>query len=157
MIDTAKEIVPDIGYGLKERLRQALMDHARTGNLTTYKELADRLELAPPHKIHRIAEALEARMKEDVAAGRPMLSALCVSKMQPGIPGRGFFLTAEVLGIFFGDPAGLEASAFHAIELKRVFSFYESQPRPLVRSSHHAERQVPAHAIDEPRGNVKGA
>ncbi len=117
---------------MKERLRQALMDQARTGNLTTYKELADRLELAPPHKIHRIAEALEARMQEDVAAGRPMLSALCVSKMQPGIPGRGFFLTAEILGVFFGDPAGLEASAFHAIELQRVFSFYGNQPRPLA-------------------------
>ena len=117
---------------MKERLRQALMEQARTGNLTTYKELADCLELAPPHKIQRIAEALEARMKEDVAAGRPMLSALCVSKMQPGIPGRGFFLMAEVLGVFSGDPAGPEASAFHAIELQRVFSCYGNQPRPLV-------------------------
>ena len=91
-----------------------------------------RIKRASPHKIHRIAEALEARMKEDVAAGRPMLSALCVSKIQPGIPGRGFFLMAEVLGVFFGDPAGLEASAFHAIELQRVFLFYGNQPRPLV-------------------------
>ena len=115
---------------MKERLRQALIDQAKTGKLTTYKELADRLELAPPHKIHRIAEALEALMKEDVADGRPMLSALCVSKMQPGIPGRGFFLTAEIFGVFLGDPAGLEAPAFHAIELQRVFSFYGSQHRP---------------------------
>ena len=28
-------------------------------------------------------------MEDDVAAGRPMLAALCVSKTQAGIPGRG--------------------------------------------------------------------
>jgi hypothetical protein len=33
---------------LKERLRQALIDQAQTGNPTTYKELADRLGLEPP-------------------------------------------------------------------------------------------------------------
>jgi hypothetical protein len=65
---------------LKERLRQALMDQAQTGNPTTYKELADRLGLEPPQTIHRIAEALETLLEDDVAAGRPMLAALCVSK-----------------------------------------------------------------------------
>ena len=39
---------------LKERLRQALIDQAETGNPTTYKELADRLGLEPPQTIHRI-------------------------------------------------------------------------------------------------------
>ena len=74
---------------LKERLRQALIDQAQTENPTTYKELADRLRLEPPQTIHRIVETLETLMEDDVAAGRPMLAALCVSKMRPGIPARG--------------------------------------------------------------------
>lgn len=112
------------GSMLKERLRQALIDQVRTGNPTTYKELADRLGLEPPQIIHRVGEALETLMEDDVAAGRPMLAALCVSKMQPGVPARGFFLAAQVLGVFSGDPTGPEARAFHAIELQRVLAFY---------------------------------
>jgi hypothetical protein len=60
------------------------------------------------------------------AAGRPMLAALCVSRIRPGIPASGFFLAARVLGVFSGDPTGPEARAFHAIELQRVLSFYGS-------------------------------
>jgi hypothetical protein len=33
-----------------------------------------------------------------------MLAALCVSKMRPGIPARGFFLAVQDLGVFTGDP-----------------------------------------------------
>jgi len=65
-------------------------------------------------------------MEDDVAVGRPMLAALCVSKIGPGIPARGFFLAAQVLGVFSGDPTGPEARAFHALELQRVLSFYRS-------------------------------
>jgi len=111
---------------LKERLRQALIDQAQTGHPTTYKELVERLGLEPPQTIHRLGEALEALMKDDVAADRPMLAALCVSKIRPGIPGRGFFLAAQVLGVFSGDPTGPEARAFHADELRRALSFYGS-------------------------------
>ena len=85
---------------LKERLRQALIDQAQTGNLMTYKELGGRLGLEPPQTIHLIGEALETLIEDDVAAGRPMLAALCVSKMRPGILACGFFLVAQVLGVF---------------------------------------------------------
>ena len=117
---------------LKERLRQALIDQAQTGNPTTYQELADRLGLEPPQTIHHLSEALETLMEDDVAAGRPILAALCVSKMQTGIPARGFFLKAQVLGLFSGDPTGPEAHAFHADELQRVLSFYGGQHPHLV-------------------------
>jgi hypothetical protein len=117
---------------LKERLRQALTDQARTGNPTTYKELADRLGLDPPHTIHRVGEALETLMEDDLAARRPMLASLCVSKMRSGIPDQGFFLKAQVLGVFSGDPTGPEASALHPDELQRVLSFYGSQHPHLV-------------------------
>jgi len=86
---------------LKERLRQALIDQAQTGTPTTYKELAGRLGLEPPQTIHRLGEALETLMKADIAAGRPMLAALCVSKIRPGIPARGFFLAAQGSGGLF--------------------------------------------------------
>jgi hypothetical protein len=75
---------------LKERLREALMEYARTGTPTTYRELASRLDLEPPNTIHRLTMALEALMAEDVAAGRPMLAAVCISKMHTGLPSRGF-------------------------------------------------------------------
>jgi len=117
---------------LKERLRQALIDQAQAGNPTTYKELADRLGLEPPQTIHRVGKALETLMEDDVVAGRPMLAALCVSKMRSGIPGRGFFLKAQVLGAFSGDPTGPEARAFHADELQRVLSYYGSQHPQLI-------------------------
>jgi hypothetical protein len=114
---------------LNEPLRRALMEQARIGKPTTYRELADRLGLKPPHTIHRVAEALEALMEEDIAAGRPMLSALCASKARTGLPGPGFFLKAQSLGAFSGDPEGPEAGAFHQRELRCAFLFYAT-PTP---------------------------
>jgi hypothetical protein len=70
-----------------------------------------------------LRECLETLMKDDVTANRLILAALCVSKMWPGIPARGFFLAAKDMGVFSGDPTGPEARAFHADELQRVLSF----------------------------------
>lgn len=109
---------------LKDRLRQALVEQARIGSLATYKQLADRLELEPPYTIHRVTQALETLMAEDVAAGRPLLAALCVSKLHQRLPRRGFFITAAALGIFTGDPDGPEADRFHGQELQRALSYY---------------------------------
>jgi hypothetical protein len=109
---------------LKDRLREELLAQAQSGFPATYKNLADRLELASPNTIHRIAEALEQLMDEDIAAGRPLLAALAVSKVGPGIPAPGFFLEAQRLGVFSGDPSGPEAFEFHARELQRALRFY---------------------------------
>jgi hypothetical protein len=35
-------------------------------------------------------------MEDDVAVGRLMLAALCVSRIRPGIPARGFFFAARI-------------------------------------------------------------
>lgn len=107
---------------LKDRLRHILLAQAQTGS--PYKDLADRLGLKPPQTIHRITEVLEILMAEDVAAGRPLLAALCTSRWQRGLPARGFFATAQALGVFMGDPEGLEARDFHARELQRALDFY---------------------------------
>jgi hypothetical protein len=114
---------------LKERLRQALIKQAQTGSPTTYRELASRLGLQPPNTIRRVAETLETLMEDDVAAGLPILSALCVSRTRTGIPQPGFFLAAQALGVFSGDPTGPEAIAFHAREVERVLSLYRALPR----------------------------
>ena len=104
-------------------LRKALTEQAATGRATTYRALADRLALKPPHTIHRLTEALEDLIEEDARAGRPLLAALCVSKTRP-FPGAGFFIKAKALGVFSGDPEGPDATAFHQSELRRALSFY---------------------------------
>ncbi len=84
----------------------------------------DGAQIAPPHTIQQVTEALDRLMEEDIAANRLILSAICVSKMRPGVPARGFFLAAQDRGIFSGDPSGPEARDFHARELQRVLSYY---------------------------------
>jgi hypothetical protein len=110
---------------MKKQLRQVLIDQVQTSRLITYKELADRLGLVPPLTIHRTTLALEKLIEEDVAAGRPILAAFAVSKMPPNLPGRGFFAMVQALGVFSGASTGPEAAAFHALEVKRVLSFYK--------------------------------
>lgn len=112
---------------LKDRLRQVLIDQAQTMTPITYKELANRLELTPPHTIHRVTQALEILMAEDVAAGRPLLAALCVSRLHQNLPAPGFFATAEALGVFSNAPESPDAQAFHAQEFQRALTFYRHE------------------------------
>jgi len=112
---------------LQSRLRTLLLERAHRGAPATYKELADQLQLAPPQTIHRLTLLLEALMAEDVAAGRPLLAALCLSRRQQ-LPARGFFIAARELGAYHGEPEGAEAEAFHAAELRRALEFY-ARPR----------------------------
>ena len=42
----------------------------------TYRSLAKALALEPPNTIHQLTNALEALMREDTAAGVPMIAAL---------------------------------------------------------------------------------
>jgi len=100
------------------------MERATLGSSMTYKALADRVGIVPPQTIHRICEALEILMEEDVAAGRPMLTALCVSKTGANMPAQGFFLKARRLGVFSGVPGGADAEMFHREVLGRALLFY---------------------------------
>lgn len=109
---------------LTRHMREFLIDQAQTGRTITYNQLALGLGLAPPQTIHRVTEALEVLMAEDAAAGRPLLAALCVSRLSHGLPARGFFAVAETLGLFSGDPAGTAARAFYDQELQRALAFY---------------------------------
>lgn len=99
---------------LRTRLR--LLLEAQAGAAIQYRDAAARLGLGPPGAIARLTTALEALMEEDAADARPLLAALCVSRVS-GRPGLGFFLKAAELGLFSGDPAGPEARHFHASQL----------------------------------------
>ena len=109
----------------KEQLRQTLMEQVKIGRPATYKQLADRLGLVPPLTIHRVTVALETLIEEDVAADRPMLAAMAVSKVPPRIPGRRFFQAARNLGRFSGGLTRQDAIAFHALEVQRVLAYYK--------------------------------
>lgn len=109
-----------------ELLRKTLTDQANTGGATTYRELSDRIGLRPPQAIHRLAQALETLMEEDAAAGRPLLAALCTSKARSGLPAPGFFIKANMLGLFSGDVESSEALNFYENERRRALSYYGS-------------------------------
>ena len=62
------------------RARAFLESAAKRQILITYKELANALQILPPHSIHRVTEALERLMEEDAAADRPFIAALAISQ-----------------------------------------------------------------------------
>lgn len=70
----------------------------------TYQQLAEALALRPPRTIQRVAQALEALMREDAAQGRPFIAALVISRRGEGLPAQGFFDLAVALGRFPADP-----------------------------------------------------
>lgn len=110
---------------LAMRLRPRLRTLARIGVTISYAQAAAILGLGPPLAVRRAAEALEALMAEDAAAGRPFLAALVVSPRRGGLPAPGFFETARALG----RPISEDGEAdFHAEEVARVLAAARSDP-----------------------------
>jgi len=103
---------------LIEALRRELIACAASGETVTYQDLAWRVPMPGPHAIHRLTILLEDVVREDHAAGRPLLAALAVSRAQRGVPGRGFFQLLSELGRYHGPDQGPEAAAHHAEELR---------------------------------------
>ena len=64
--------------------RAFLESVAKRRILITYQELANALQILPPHSIHRVTEALERLMEEDAAADRPFIAALAISSKERG-------------------------------------------------------------------------
>lgn len=110
------------------RLRMALAGLAAERRTVTYKELAGLVPVPPPHTIHKLTLALEELIREDAAAGRPLLAALAISRGPARLPGRGFFLLAAELGLYAGTGDGPDARAFHAAELARIFGVKHGRP-----------------------------
>lgn len=103
-------------------LRAALVAAARRGRPVSYLALADSLLPGETHRIHRITLLLEEILREDLAAGRPLLAVLAVGRA--GLPGRGFFLLLSELGAYAGPDRGAEAARWHGEELSRAVAYW---------------------------------
>lgn len=124
-------MIPD--PDLPARLRPILQAAAGDGTTLTYLELAAAVGLGPPRAIHRVTHALEALMREDHAAGRPLLAAVAVSAKRGGAPAPGFFRLTTELGLYFGPERGPQAALFHSMELARVHAAHaDAGSRPQL-------------------------
>ena len=97
------------------RERAFLESVAKRRILITYQELANALQILPPHSIHRVTEALERLMEEDAAADRPFIGAwrsagARVLRLRPA--------SRQVRG----RSARQDARTFHAAELNAVLA-----------------------------------
>ncbi len=88
--------------------------------LPTYHEVARTLHLKPPHTVYRVIQALEQSMREDAAAGRPLVAARVVSRVRDRLPAPGFFDLATRLGLHDGAESGPAARAFHQAQLQAL-------------------------------------
>ena len=107
------------------QLRGFLESLQPSAQLITYQELALAINMPPPHRIHRLTLMLEELVREDHAAGRPLIAALAVSRGMAdragtAIPGRGFFHLLKDLGRYDGPDRGPEAIARHKLELEQL-------------------------------------
>jgi len=76
---------------LAMRVQKRLAKIAGSATPITYQALAKALGLSPPNTIHQLTVALEYLIEEDVAAARPLIATLVVSRAQRGLPALGFF------------------------------------------------------------------
>jgi hypothetical protein len=114
--------VSEAGQAFLAALDRALREQARLGGPLGYLELAGKLEMAGPQRIHRLTHALEVLARRDHAAGRPLLAALAVGRS--GSPGRGFFQLLATLGLYQGPDEGIEARRWHAQELAAAIAYW---------------------------------
>ena len=101
--------INDLEVQMQAQLRTALQI---VENPISYGALARNLDVPGPGAIARVTRALEALMREDSAAGRPFLAAMCEGRLSGGMPARGFFEMAAELGRYTGPATGPEAVAF---------------------------------------------
>lgn len=118
--DLHPPLPPDELAALAAALRALLASLPADAALPTYQQAARQLGLKPPHTVYRVIQALEALMREDAAAGRPLLAARVVSRVRGGLPAPGFFDLATRLGVHDGAESGAAAQAFHAAQLRAL-------------------------------------
>lgn len=101
---------------MHEALYRRLREVARSGSVTTYREVALLAGLDPrePDQRSALSRLLREVSLHEHEQGRPLLSAVVVSQ-DTRLPGRGFFALMQSLG--FGN--GYEQVLFEE-ELRRV-------------------------------------
>ena len=101
-----------------KRLTEYLDYCRQQRKITTYLEVADAIGVEAPHRIHRLTELLETLMEHDHKNQQPLRAALVVSRVMPGLPGKGFFLKAQTLGLM----SAVIDEEFHQQCLNRLFN-----------------------------------
>jgi len=109
---------------LKLALRSILTRAARERRTVTYLELSTAADFPGPHRIHRLTLLLEDLLREDAAAGRPLLTALAVGRGSAGLPQGGYFQLLSALGLHKGPERGPEAAKAHAAELEKAWLYW---------------------------------
>lgn len=121
-VEDRVSIAPADDNALKTRLREGLVLQARAQLPITYASLAE--SVVGSNATGMIRDALEQLMDDNADEGLPLLAAVAVKALEPGLPAPWFFQKAEEMGLFAGDPADVEAYAFHAREFYRAISLY---------------------------------
>lgn len=113
---------------LLQRMEAVLDEHVARRQLLTYLELADRVAMPGPQRIHRTTRLLEKLVRRDLAAGRPIRAAMAISRAGSGLPAPGFFDCAKRLGMHdgLGDPR-----RFHRSLLEQLYGDPRVDPSPL--------------------------
>jgi hypothetical protein len=119
---------------LAKAVRATLELQAGSGQTVTYRDLATLVPVPPPHGIHKLTLALEDLVRQDHAAGRPLIAALAVSRTGDGIPGQGFFQLLAELGRYAGPDRGAPAAAAHAAELRAALDYWGAGSHLKVES-----------------------
>lgn len=101
---------------LATRTRAYLVKIAGQGAPVTYQFVAKALDISPPNTIHQLTIALETLIEQDAASGRPLITALVISKARGGLPAPGFFDCAHRVGQFDGDMSETNCVAFFTAE-----------------------------------------
>jgi hypothetical protein len=104
-----------------ERLELLLIEQAKKRETITYQQVAQQLELKPPHTIHQTTELIELMMRLHAKAGAPQLASIVISKTRGGLPAPGFFMLLQEMGIYNGSLEGEDAHQFHKQEILRCF------------------------------------
>ena len=103
-----------------EAIYEELRKVAKSGGITHYSDIAPLVGLNP--MAPRIPQILESICRHENQAGRPLLSAIVVSKKN-GRPGKGFFDLAKGMGLHNrGDD-----DRFWVQELQRVHDHWSSR------------------------------
>ncbi|MBU2865167.1 hypothetical protein KO489_15010 [Reinekea forsetii] len=105
-------------------VRQLLEEFAKAREVVTYKELTERLAIAPPHSIQQLVQLLEACQEDDAALQQPQIVSVVVQKNGLNCPRSGFFQKLAALGLYQGPDQGPEAQMWHQNELEKAFEFY---------------------------------
>lgn len=118
---TSEEAAIELPEDLEVRVEAALLARIGERRTVTYLELARALAIPPPHHLRKLILCLESLATRDHAAGRPLRSALVVSRVRAPIPAPGFFAHLARIGAYSGPDEGEAPRRWHEGELRRVF------------------------------------